>query len=102
MEALDLQTAKHILLTLVGLLWHGAMKWDEYRKVNADKPEVNTGLFAFLKTFRSQNLVSIFATVAAFVAASEMEWMNAMTALASGYMGNSVAENAMNRFAKKE
>lgn len=93
---------KYPALTLVGLVWHGAMKWDEFRRVNAKADGVDTGLWEFLKTYRSQNLVSLMATIAAYVSMMEMEMLNGATAVAVGYMGNSVAENAMSRFSSKK
>lgn len=84
-----------IFICLVGLAWHAAMKWGEYRRDVA-----LVGLVAYLQAVPAQAAGTVLATIAAFTVSNELGWMNPGLALACGYMGSSIAENAVSRFSK--
>lgn len=85
-----------IFICLVGLLLHIAMKWGEARQ--ASKLPIN--LRDYIKSVPAQTAVSALATIAVFTVMAAMDWMNPGAAFASGYMGNSLAENLAGRFSQ--
>jgi len=86
----------NIFICVIGLALHFAMKWNEYR-TNVER----AGLVEYLDAVPAQSAISLLATVGAFTVTHAMEWMNPGMAFACGYMGNSIAENLANKFAKQ-
>jgi hypothetical protein len=84
----------------VGLGLHFAMKWAESRQKATAAGKVPPGMGGYIAEVPAQSMVSILATVGAFTVTATMEWMNPGMAFACGYMGNSIAENLANKFAK--
>jgi hypothetical protein len=84
-------------ICFTGLALHFAMKWLEARNALPTNPP---GMFAYIASVPAQSLISLLATVAVFTVMSAMEWMNPGAAFASGYMGNSLAENLASKYSK--
>lgn len=84
----------NLFVCVIGLLLHFAMKWYEVRQVT------KLGAWEYIKDTPAQQLVSVLSTTGAFAVAWSMDWLNPGMAFACGYMGNSIAENLANRFAK--
>ena len=87
-------------ICFTGLGLHFAMKWGESRTQATAKGGVPLGLTGYLASVPAQTMISVFGTVGAFTVTAAMEWMNPGMAFACGYMGNSIAENVANKFAK--
>lgn len=84
-------------ICFVGLALHFSMKWAEARNVIPNK-EARPGLGEYLSDVPAQSMIAVLGTVGVFTVMTAMEWMNPGMAFASGYMGNSMAENLANRF----
>ena len=82
-----------IFICVVGLLWHGSMKWEEHRRKVAP-----VGPIGYLAAVPAQASITLLSTVAAFSVTWKLGWMNPGLALACGYMGSSVAENIAERY----
>jgi len=99
---MELTALQALLLNMficgLGLFLHIAMKWAEARHL-AEKGK-EPGLFAYVAMVPAQTLVSVLATAAVFTVMTAMSWMNPGAAFASGYMGNSLAENLASRFSQ--
>lgn len=90
-----------LFLCCTGLLWHFAMKWNEARMLARNDHLPLPSILDFIKDTPAQSTISVLATIVAFTLTHAMGWMNPGMAVACGYMGNSVAENAVKQFAKK-
>ena len=84
-----------IFVAVIGALLHISMKWEEYRRTVSP-----VGIFGYFAHVPAQTSVSVLSAVGAFTVCSAVGWMNPGLAFACGYMGNSIAENLANRFAK--
>lgn len=84
-------------ICFIGLSLHFSMKWFEARQNHVP----NIGAVDYVKTVPAQTAVSVLSTVGAFTVTFAMDWLNPGMAFACGYMGNSIAENLANQFAKK-
>lgn len=92
MDSLWMELTINGALATVALLYHFAGKWETYRK------EVSKISFlGYVKEYPANSLKAVAAMVISFAGAWTMGWLNPMTAIASGYMGNSL----VNKYAER-
>lgn len=94
------ELALNAVIAACGLALHVAMKWSEARLLADSVGKIKPGLRAYIADVPAQTAIAVIAAVGSFAAVYAMDWLNPGMALACGYMGNSVAENLANRFAK--
>ena len=82
-------------ICLIGLALHVCLKWAAARR-DSTTPMSFVG---YLQSAPAKTLVAGLAAVGAFLVLVGLEWMNPGAAFASGYMGNSIADNLARQFA---
>lgn len=90
--------SKLIAICAVFTLFHFAVKWLEARQANVIKGLMPLGLIEYLKSVPAFLTVGILGTVAMFMLASEMGWLNAGMAAASGYAGSDLAKRVVKQY----
>lgn len=80
------------LLTFLAFGLHFMSKWQEHRmKVAPVAP------WTYVKAIPAQAGIAVFSAALAFLVTWAEGWLNPVTALAVGYMPNSIVENIVSR-----
>lgn len=91
----------NVLICILGLLLHFAMKWADARAKAIAVVETAPTLWDYLANVPAQSAVSVIAAAAAFSVTASMGWLNPGMAFACGYMGNSITDNLSAKFSNQ-
>lgn len=82
----------------VFMVLHFAVKWLEARQSAKIAANTMPGLFDYIRQNPAYSLVAVVGTVAMFMLAQSMEWLNAGMAAACGYGGSDLAKRVVKQY----